>query len=142
MSRTLDDLSSACKPRAFELLARLVERSIHVLIVDTLRTPEEHVKHLASGASRTKFSRHLPRILREVNYPPSHPDAHKSDAIDLCPYEVFALHGPDKLQWDPRDPAWKIIGELGESLGFVWGGRWQAPHDPGHLELPPSIWRA
>jgi len=26
------------------------------------------------------------------------------------------------------------LGTLGESLGFVWGGRWKVPFDPGHFQ--------
>lgn len=138
MSRALDDLSSDMRPRVVEVLARLTERGIAVLIVDTLRTEVEHEAHLKSGISKAKFSRHLPRKLRGVR--PDHPDAEKADAIDLCPYGQYALHGPDKLQWDPVDPVWKIIAEVGEAEGLISGFRWRNPFDPGHLELPRTFW--
>jgi hypothetical protein len=57
MSRALDDLSTDLRPKAFELLARLVERGVSVMIVDTLRTEAEHLANLKSGASASKFSR-------------------------------------------------------------------------------------
>lgn len=141
MSRKLDDLSSDFFPLAILLLARLTERGIPVLIVDTLRTEAEHQQNLANGTSATRFSRHLPRRLRRP-MPPTDPDADKSDAIDLAPYSVYQLHGPDKLQWDTKDPAWRVIGEEVERLGLIWGGRWTQPHDPGHAELPRSLWDA
>lgn len=141
MSRSLDDLSADLKPRAFELLARLVESGIAVMVVDTLRTQADHDQNLANGTSATKFSRHLPRKLR-CELPPDHPDAEKSDAMDLCPYETYALHGPDKLKWDTTDPAWKVIRDLAEGLGLVSGARWIKPHDPGHVELPRAVWDA
>ena len=140
MSRALDDLSSDLKPLAMELLARLTERGIMVLIVDTLRTAAEHEANLKSGASKTRLSRHLPRHLRRPMMDPNDPEFDKSDAMDVCPFETYALHGPDKLQWNPADPAWKIIGLQAERLGLIWGGRWQNPHDPGHVELPRGVW--
>lgn len=139
MSRRLDDLSSDLQPLAFALLARLVERGIAVLVVDTLRTEAEHAANLAAGTSTTKLSRHLLRKLRRT-CSPDDPDREKSDAMDVCPYETYLLHGPDKLRWDPSDPAWKVIGEIAEGLGLVWGGRWKSPHDPGHVELPRAVW--
>lgn len=133
MSRALDDLSRPMRVLVFELLARLVERGIAVQIVDTLRTPTEQAANIANGVSWTQHSKHLARKMR--GFPSTYPDIDKADAIDLCPYELFALHGPDKLQWDAADPAWKLIGEMGELLGLRWGGRW-AQKDMGHLELP------
>jgi peptidoglycan LD-endopeptidase CwlK len=133
MSRALDDLSRPMRTLTFELLARLVERGIFVMIVDTLRTPQEQAANIAKGVSWTSNSKHLPRRVR--GFASTYPDQDKSDAIDVCPYETYALHGPDKLQWDADDPAWKVIGEIGESLGLRWGGRWQR-RDMGHLELP------
>jgi hypothetical protein len=61
MSRKLDDLSSDLRPKAFELLARLTERKCLVLIVDTLRTREEHEANLRAGTSKTALSKHPPR---------------------------------------------------------------------------------
>jgi len=121
MSRALDDLSPRFRPKAVELLARLVEAGIHVLIVDTLRTPEEHAENLRKGVSWTTRSKHL-----------------TGDAIDIVPYETYALHGHDKVQWDSGDPIWTRIGAIGESLGLRWGGRWKQK-DMGHFEyVEPS----
>jgi hypothetical protein len=118
MNRKLDDLSSEFKPRAMELLARLVENNIQVMIICTSRTLEEQKEALKNGFSSTLNGKHL-----------------TGNAIDICPYEIFQLHGPDKLQWDSEDVIWLKIGHIGESLGLRWGGRWKKPHDPGHFEL-------
>jgi hypothetical protein len=134
MSRSLDDLSSAFYPYAIEVLARLTERGIPVLIVDTLRTAEEHQANLLKGTSMTRLSRHLPRYMR-MACTEADPDRNKSDAMDIAPYETYALYGPDKLQWDGGDPIWLAIGNVVETAGLVWGGRWKTPYDPGHLEL-------
>lgn len=117
MSRRLNDLSDRFRPLAFELLARLAEARIPVLIVDTLRTPAEQEENIRRGVSWTKNSKHL-----------------TGDAIDVCPFDVFQLHGPDKLKWDSHDPVWTKIGEIGEELGLRWGGRWKV-RDMGHFEL-------
>lgn len=120
MSRRLDDLSPRFRPLAMELLARCVEQGIAVMIVDTLRTPAEHQANLAKGVSWTTRSKHL-----------------DGDAIDVCPYYQYSLHGADKLQWDPADPAWAAVGRIGEELGLRWGGRWKQA-DLGHFEYLPA----
>lgn len=137
MDRALDSLSSDLKPLVMDVLARLVERGIAVMIVQTGRTLAEHQTNLASGASAVPLSKHLPRRLRWTIVGTA--DDEKSDAIDLCPYSTYQLKGDDKLQWkDDESPeataAFAAIGELGEAHGLRWGGRWQTPHDPGHLE--------
>jgi peptidoglycan L-alanyl-D-glutamate endopeptidase CwlK len=117
MSRRLDDLAPAFRPLAVELLARCAEAGIAVLIVDTLRTPAEQAENIRRGVSWTRNSKHL-----------------TGEAIDVCPYQTYELHGPDKLQWDHADPAWHVIGRIGEAIGLRWGGRWQQ-RDMGHFEL-------
>lgn len=118
MSRALDDLDPRFKPLAIELIARLVEARIPVLIVDTLRTPAEHAINLAAGTSQVARSKHLDGL-----------------AIDLVPYELYTLApGGDKLMWQADHPIWRRIGLIGEALGLRWGGRWQSLRDPGHFE--------
>ena len=117
MSRALDDLSDEFRPFAFELLARCAELGIPVMVIDTLRTQDEHLANLAKGVSWVKHSKHI-----------------DGDAIDVCPYAVYNSTGPDKLNWNPGDPVWTKIGQVGEALGLRWGGRWRTP-DLGHFEL-------
>jgi len=117
MSRRLNDLDRRFRPLAFELLARCCEASIPVHIIDTLRTPEEHAENLAKGVSWTTRSKHLDGL-----------------AIDICPYDVYSMTGPDKLAWDANLAVWQKIGPLGEALGLRWGGRWKV-RDMGHFEF-------
>lgn len=116
MSRALNDLDPRFKPLAIELLARLTEAGIPVMIIDTLRTPAEHAENLRRGVSWTTRSKHLDGL-----------------AIDICPYAVFDANGPDKLNWDANHPVWLNVGKIGEALGLKWGGRWRQ-RDLGHFE--------
>ena len=134
MSRALNDLSSPFRPKAFELLARLVERGIYVLVVDTLRTEAEHAANLATGVSWIARSKHLPRKLR--GWPASDVDAEKSDAMDLCPFDVYQTDGPDKLGWRADHPGWIILRDEAEKLGLRSGARWKI-RDLGHVEWMP-----
>lgn len=116
MSRRLDDLSPRFRPLACELLARLMEANIPVMIIETFRTAEKHAQDVASGHSWVAHSKHQ-----------------DGDAIDICPYGQFDLHGPDKLEWDATDPIWARIAVIGESLGLGAGYRWKQV-DAGHFE--------
>lgn len=118
MSRALNDLAPTFKPQAIELLARLTEAGVCVLIVDTLRTQAEHEANLRNGTSWTRHSKHLDGL-----------------AMDVCPFQQWALHGPDKLQWNANDPVWATIARVAESLGLRSGYRWKQK-DCGHVELP------
>jgi peptidoglycan L-alanyl-D-glutamate endopeptidase CwlK len=140
MSRALDDLSSQMRPKAFELIARAAELGVPVMIVDTIRTEAEQKENVAKGVSWTLNSRHLPRRLRGM--PPSFQtvDDGKADAIDVCPYDQFQLHGPDKLKWDEKDPAWQTLGRIGMKIGLKWGvlKAGNVRVDLGHFELFPD----
>ena len=123
MSRLLDDLTPHFKEIVFEFLARLTEARIQVMIIDTLRTPEEQAENMKNGVSWTMDSKHLPN-----------PIDGKAQAIDICPYEVYQIEGFDKLLWDGSKPVWRKIGEIGEKVGLKWGGRW-LKRDYSHFQL-------
>jgi hypothetical protein len=138
--RSLDSLSSDFYPLACEWIARVTARGIAVMVIQTSRTMAEHRANLANGTSGTDLSLHLPRLIRwrsdlAILQPADGP---KADAMDIAPFEQYQLHGPDKLKWDPSDPAWGVIGEEAERVGRAglrWGGRWMTPFDPGHGEF-------
>lgn len=116
--RALDALAPPFKVIVFELLARLTEAGILVLIVETRRTAEQHAIDIANHRSW------IARSLHQDGF-----------AIDLCPYSTWAEAGPDKLNWNGNDPIWQHIGVIGERLGLIWGGRWAPQRDLGHFEM-------
>lgn len=124
MSRKLNDLCPKVRPTFFEFLARCVEQGVFVLIVDTLRTPEEQAANIARDVSWTLNSKHLPQT--ECGCGLSH-------AMDVAPYDVWQLHGPDKLQWNGGDPVWAKIIAIAEGLGLSSGKNFPKP-DLGHFE--------
>ena len=125
MSRLLSDLNGAFRIYAVELIALCAQEQIPVMIICTRRTAEEQAEAVRRGSSRVAHSKHQDGL-----------------AIDLCPYEEFSLHGPDKLAWSRSEPVWTRIGALAEDLGLRWGGRFgeSSPGagdgwDPGHAEF-------
>lgn len=120
LDRRLDSLAISFRPRAYELLARLIEARIMVMIVNTRRTPEQQAELVRAGRSWTSHSAH-----------------EDGCAIDLCPYAVYQLHGPDKALWDETEPVWQKMGEIGRKIGLKWGIVMHGQHfDLGHFALP------
>lgn len=117
-SRRLDDLDPRFLPLACYFLARCVEAGIMVAIINTRRTDAEQAANLAAGVSWVSRSKHQDGL-----------------ALDVAPFSQYALHGPDKLEWDANDPAWQIIGSIAGRIGLRWGGLWRV-RDMGHVEMP------
>lgn len=113
----LDSLSEAFRPLAMRFLARLVEARVPVVIVETRRSEEAHQEDLRNGRSWIQRSKHQ-----------------DGNAIDVCPYAQYDLHGPDKLQWNPAHPVWPTIAITAEKCGLKSGYRWKQK-DCGHVEL-------
>lgn len=109
MSRSLNDLCECIRPEAGELLRRAHEDlGFTMIVVDTLRTPAEQQQNIIKRVSFTAQSKHI-----------AQPICGKSHAIDAVPHHLAILKN-----WAPEHPDWLKLGELGESLGLKWGGRW------------------
>ncbi len=117
MDCKLDHLNLVFREVVFELLARYTEDRLPMMIINTFRTEAEQLEAVRSGHSWVTHSKHQ-----------------DGRAIDVCPYEVYNLHGDDKLQWDARDPVWERVASIGERLGLRSGYRWMKK-DCGHLEM-------
>ena len=49
-------------------------------------------------------------------------------AVDFVPVKA------GKLWWNAPKEVWEIMGEIGESFGLKWGGRWKDFPDSPHFE--------
>lgn len=129
--RDLNALVPDFRVKVFELLARATEAGVPVLIINTLRTDAEQAEAIRTGHSKVLRSKHQDGL-----------------AIDICPYEVFQMHGPDKLAWVAPSDTWRTLGRIGEALGLRWGGRFTPlgrdgiGWDPGHFEYVPAVDRS
>lgn len=89
-------------------------------ISQTLRTKAEQDEIYAQGRIKPG------KIVSNVKYP-------NSMHCWGVAFDVFVQRG-GKAIWDTA--AYKPVGEIGESLGLEWGGRWQNFPDAPHFELP------
>ena len=51
-------------------------------------------------------------------------------AVDIVIVDIIG--DIDTLKW--LSPHYKKLGEIWESMGHTWGGRWTDPHDPFHYQ--------
>lgn len=131
--RDLDLLHPDFRSVVDRFLARCVEAQIMVMVVETWRSQEAHEQDVKNKRSWVKKSKHQQTILSLVEYDGRPVEVPASLAIDIAPYDQYQLHGPDKLKWDAKDPVWKKLGKIGESLGLKWGGRWKR-RDMAHFQ--------
>lgn len=120
MGRGMEELASYMRPLCKEFFALALEAGIHCTLIDTGRTSAEQTQKLLSKVSWTPHSKHLPQ-----------PPEDLSEAFDVCPTEYLVMKG-----WNPTGDLWPKLGDIGESLGLEWGGRW--PHNPPHSEPDPG----
>lgn len=117
MSRKLAELHPPFYIRVCELIAIAAERKIALMVLDCGRTQEEQAILYAKGRTtpgpKVTWTLNSKHVMKAPDF--------KSRAIDLCPYDVYQLHGDDKLKWKTEDPVWADLGEIGLSLGLKWG---------------------
>jgi len=103
-----------------ELRRICLNKGIEFDIVETYRTPELQNKYLHKKGKR---------VTRLKGGDSKH---QYGMAVDIVP--VINC----KQRWG-KNKQWKQIGEVGEDLGLIWGGRWRSPHDPGHFEFKVDV---
>jgi peptidoglycan LD-endopeptidase CwlK len=120
MGRDLNELASYFLPQFQGFLDDCAAAGVPVRVIDTGRTPAEQETKIAQGVSWTTNSKHEPQ-----------PPEGKSEAGDAVPEAILE---EQKADWDPTNPLWLKIGEIGEARGMEWGGRWKTHPDPSHFQ--------
>lgn len=134
---------SKIDPRSVPLLAqmhpdlcRVVERFAQVApfkfrLTEVLRTPERQRQLVASGASKTLRSRHLP-----------HPKDGLSRAFDLVPLVDIDNDGKIETEemyaWPLYHKLAPVMKQAAKDVGvpIEWGGDWKSFRDGPHWQLP------
>lgn len=113
MSRDIADLLPPVKTRAEALLKTAKDAGIDLIITSTYRSNEEQAALYAQG--RTKPG------LVVTNARPG-----ESWHNWRCAFDVVPIRN-GKAVWNTTGPdgdLWRKVGELGESVGLEWAGRW------------------
>ncbi len=112
-SRNLSDLVPPCKERAEKFLNLAKDAGIDLIVTSTYRDLESQAALFAQG--RTKPGAIV------TNARPGQSWHNWRCAFDVVPIRngkpVWSTTGPDGALW-------RKVGELGESVGLEWAGRW------------------
>lgn len=120
-SRKIEDLHPWMQRKANEFVAACAKAGIKVIITSTLRDIPKQDDLYAQG--RTKPGRIVTSARGGYSY------HNFAIAFDFCPL----VDG--KAAWDRADLFTKC-GEIGESLGLEWAGRWKSFKELAHLQAP------
>ncbi len=123
MSRLITDLTPECQVKYYAFDIKMKEAGIDYIITCTFRSQEEQTELYAQGRTKpgpkvtwTLSSRHTKRT-----------------AFDI----VLITNG--KPDWNKANPNWVKAGEIAESVGLEWGGRWpKKKQDYPHFQLPEN----
>jgi peptidoglycan L-alanyl-D-glutamate endopeptidase CwlK len=129
-SRDLNDLHPTLKALAIKFLDECKARGYDILVTCTYRSTEEQNKLYEQGRSNPG------KIVTYVKGGKSKHNATigglpASRAFDIVPMEN------GKPNWSNLE-AFRRIGEIGKSIGLVWGGDWTKFKDMPHFELPKT----
>lgn len=137
----LDAVHPALKRKVIQLAERLAAMNMNFLITDGMRTFAEQDALFRQGRKLVDGNWVVVQPAKIVTRSPGGLSNHNYGlAIDSYPVisgRVFT-EIPDNAtaQFRQRFNAiQRAIGEEGEAVGLVWGGRWTSPHDPPHLQL-------
>ncbi len=135
--RSIDELDPSFRANVEAFLAELDAREMKYFIIETKRLLEVQAAYYAQGRQPLDEVNNLRKdaglwlIKEEQNQKPitwtmksKHLDG---IAIDLAP----SVDG--NIPWGAAFEVWEKYGEIGESVGLEWGGRWKTRDCP-HYE--------
>lgn len=117
MSNRVEDLRPEVQEMALQFLQECARRGLLLRITSTLRTFDEQRSLYAQGRTAPG-----PVVTAA---PPGYSYHNFGLAFDVCQIG----HDP----FPESEGFWDRLGDIGESLGLAWGGRWKHPDRP-HFE--------
>ena len=94
-----------------------------VLLTCTHRSNEEQAQLYAQGRTAPG------NIVTNAKPGKSRHNSLPAEAFDV------AIKVNGKLDWNLGNPAWNLVGKIGERLGLEWGGSWQRFKEGCHFQL-------
>jgi peptidoglycan L-alanyl-D-glutamate endopeptidase CwlK len=148
ISRDPEDLEETIRKLYYKFKEEAEKRGITFIVTNVLRTPDVQLALYAQGrrplseVNELREKAGLPPITQKENrivtwtLNSKHvAERGKSRAFDI------AVLREGKPSWDVKVnvnknevPDYEELGEIGESLGLKWGGRWKKPDYP-HFEI-------
>ena len=139
--RNVDDLCPVVRLRLEKLQAAAAHEQIGFEVIFTLRTEAEQLALFAQGrktvdeVNRLRHDAVMPPITEEQN---KRPVTWELTSMHMfgCAFDVVLIKAREAVWTDC--PEYGRLGELGESLGLTWGGRWKVK-DLGHFQYTGGL---
>jgi peptidoglycan L-alanyl-D-glutamate endopeptidase CwlK len=128
-SRKITDLRPDVASKCLNLIDKCNKLDIDILVTCTYRSEQEQAVLYAQG--RTIKGKIV------TNAKPGQSLHNKVDSTGKPASQAFdvVLMDNGKCVWDTKDHRWQIIGELGESVGLEWAGRWKTFKEFPHFQV-------
>lgn len=139
-SRNIDDLHPVVAEKCRDFLARCEAAGIEIIITSTYRDNEAQAELYAQG--RTKPGRKV------TNAKPGQSYHNWRVAFDVVPLRCGKCvwgTGGNGLDDDPTDDdtddleLWQRVGQIGESVGLEWAGRWTSFREFPHFQFTGDL---
>lgn len=127
-STRLEDLVPDARAKAEELIRKAGEQGIKLAVVSTRRTCADQRSIYAQG-------RTAPGAII------SGADGCRSWHVWGRAVDVMVVDDNGKWITNGWDKRYDQVGEIGESLGMIWGGKFSWGRDAGHFEYHPGVQR-
>jgi peptidoglycan L-alanyl-D-glutamate endopeptidase CwlK len=128
-SRKLEDLDPKVATMARLFLTKCAAEGIDILVTCTYRSFEEQDALYARG--RTMLWEHGVRVKKVTNAKAGQSFHNYHLAFDVVPLRagkpVWGATGADEMLW-------QRIGNIGESVGLEWAGRWRTFKELPHFQ--------
>lgn len=129
-SRSLDDLHPTVKDMAEKFLAKCKNENIDILITCTYRDNAMQDSLYARG--RTLLWEHGQKVKKVTNAQGGQSMHNYHLAFDMVPLRdgkpVWSTTGADLMLY-------MRVGDIGESLGLEWAGRWVSMKEMAHFQF-------
>jgi len=154
MSRSVTDLTAEARDKWDAMHARLQSVGVSLTLLYTLRATDEQVALYAQGRKPLDEVNRLRKIagLWLIGAAENKNIVTNCDGIKIKSrhqtgeaFDCWFARADGSADWSIHDPVRILsLGAIGESLGLVWGGRFEPLDkngigwDPDHFELPPK----
>lgn len=128
MSRKLEDLHPKVRALAENLVFIARGEGIDIIVTCTYRSDAEQAVLYAQGRTTPG------RIVTNAQ-PGQSLHNHRIDGKPASlAFDVVPIRS-GKAIWDPKDVVWMRVGQIGESIGLEWAGRWRRFREFPHFQL-------
>lgn len=156
MSRNIDDLRREFRGQARAVIGNTKDAGFQMVPYFTLRTPWEQaiLWRMTRGSAeisnmlidlRGKEAFYIGNVIEAVGpqYPGPGITGHVTHAVPGQSWHNWGegldcyLKIKGEVIWDNDHEGYAAYGTAAEDLGLTWGGMWNRPNDPGHIQAPP-----